>query len=119
MSQLAIYNKRSVGRVVARTAAPKHVSSANCRRPACILAHPADGARRSQTTDGDDPSIMEADVTRHNNDGLSKRCDCPRRQWLKCDHPWHFDFYKRKKFRFSLDKIAEDRGEKPPRTKGD
>lgn len=42
------YNRRSVGRVRARAAAPKHVSSGNCRRPACILPHPADGARRSQ-----------------------------------------------------------------------
>ena len=34
------YHRRSVGRVGARTAAPKHVSSANCRRPACIFAQP-------------------------------------------------------------------------------
>ena len=51
--------------------------------------------------------------------GLSKRCDCARRKWLKCDHPWHFDFYKGKKFRFSLDVIAKARGEQPPRNKGD
>jgi integrase len=51
--------------------------------------------------------------------GLYKRCDCARRKWLKCDHPWHFDFYKGRKFRFSLDVIAKARGEQPPRSKGD
>ena len=31
-------------------------------------------------------------VTLHSNDGLRKRCDCPRRAWAKCSHPWHFSF---------------------------
>ena len=31
-------------------------------------------------------------MRRHNNDGLRKRCDCPRRGWAKCPHPWHFNF---------------------------
>lgn len=31
-------------------------------------------------------------VTLHSNDGLRKRCDCARRAWAKCDHPWHFAF---------------------------
>jgi integrase len=26
---------------------------------------------------------------RHDNRGLRKVCDCPRRRWLKCLHPWH------------------------------
>src|SRR5882672_3906983 len=57
-------------------------------------------------------------ATRHTNDGLYKRCDCPQRNWLKCAHPWHFDFYKGKKYRFSLDKIARARELDLPRTKG-
>ena len=57
--------------------------------------------------------------SRQRNDGLYKRCACARRKWLKCEHPWHFDFYKGKKFRFSLDVIAKARGEQPPRNKGD
>jgi integrase len=28
----------------------------------------------------------------HHNDGLMKRCGCPRRQWAKCRHPWYFGF---------------------------
>src|SRR5437870_2732048 len=56
---------------------------------------------------------------RHANGGLYKRCDCARRKWLKCDHPWHFDFYKGRKFRFSLDVIAVARSEQPPRSKSD
>ena len=28
----------------------------------------------------------------HHNDGLMKRCGCPRRQWPKCRHPWYFGF---------------------------
>ena len=31
-------------------------------------------------------------TTRHHNDGLRKICGCPRRQWAKCRHPWHFSF---------------------------
>ena len=31
-------------------------------------------------------------MTRHRNDGLRKRCRCPRRQWAKCGHPWHLNF---------------------------
>src|SRR5712691_715713 len=57
--------------------------------------------------------------TRQSNDGLYKRCDCARRKWLKCEHGWHFDFYKGRKFRYSLDVIARARGEQPPRAKGD
>jgi integrase len=58
-------------------------------------------------------------TSRHSNDGLYKRCDCARRQWLKCAHGWHFDFYKGRKWRYSLDVIARARGEQPPRAKGD
>jgi hypothetical protein len=31
-------------------------------------------------------------VTLHGNDGVRKRCDCPRRAWATCAHPWHFAF---------------------------
>lgn len=58
-------------------------------------------------------------MIRHSNSGLYKRCPCPRRQWLKCAHSWHFDFFKGRKFRFSLDKIARARSEALPRCKGD
>ena len=44
-------------------------------------------------------------MTRQNN-GLRKRCDCPRRAWAKCPHDWHFNFKLRngKPYRFSLDR---------------
>lgn len=43
--------------------------------------------------------------TRHHNDGLRKLCDCSRRNWPKCSHPWHFNYKPRggKAWRFSLD----------------
>lgn len=43
---------------------------------------------------------------RHQNKGLRKNCDCPRRTWAKCSHAWHFNFKPRggKDYRFSLDK---------------
>jgi integrase len=31
-------------------------------------------------------------VTRQRNDGLRKICACPRRQWAKCSHVWHFNY---------------------------
>ena len=41
------------------------------------------------------------------NGGLKKRCRCPRRQWSKCAHPWHFGFaYDGKEYRWSLNKVA-------------
>ena len=41
------------------------------------------------------------------NGGLKKRCGCPRRQWSKCAHPWHFGFkYDGKEHRWSLHKVA-------------
>ena len=44
-------------------------------------------------------------MTRHHNDGLTKRCDCPRRQWAKCRHAWHLVFNHRgTRYRFSLDR---------------
>ncbi|MDP3720023.1 MAG: site-specific integrase [Acidobacteriota bacterium] len=43
---------------------------------------------------------------RHQNKGLRKHCDCPRRAWAKCQHAWHFNFQPRggQGYRFSLDK---------------
>ena len=41
------------------------------------------------------------------NNGLKKRCRCPRRQWSKCAHPWHFGFaHNGKEYRWSLHKVA-------------
>ena len=44
-------------------------------------------------------------TTRHDNDGLRKRCGHPRRTWPKCKHDWHFNFKPRggQAWRFSLD----------------
>ena len=54
------------------------------------------------------------------NGGLKKRCGCPRRQWSKCAHPWHFGFaHNGREWRYSLDKIADLRGEPKPRAKSD
>jgi integrase len=58
-------------------------------------------------------------MSRQQLGGLSKRCACAHRKWAKCDHAWHFDFFRGRKFRFSLDVIAKARGERPPRNKGD
>lgn len=46
------------------------------------------------------------DTRRHNNKGLRKICECPRRNWAKCPHGWHFNFKVRggRSYRFSLDK---------------
>lgn len=52
---------------------------------------------------------------RHENKGLRKVCEHPRRQWSKCEHPWHFNFKPRDparrcptsrdgSYRFSLDR---------------
>jgi integrase len=58
--------------------------------------------------------------TRRANDGLKKRCDCARKKWPKCPHPWHFNFHHDgRDHRFSLDVVAKARHERPPRTKAD
>jgi integrase len=31
-------------------------------------------------------------ITRHQNRGLRKVCDCARRSWAKCPHSWNFNF---------------------------
>ena len=44
-------------------------------------------------------------TTRNHNDGLRKICECPRRTWAKCRHPWHFSFkWQGTHYRFSLDR---------------
>jgi integrase len=44
-------------------------------------------------------------MTKHRNRGLRKRCGCPRKNWAKCPHPWHFNFkWKGEHYRFSLDR---------------
>jgi integrase len=43
----------------------------------------------------------------HHNDGLMKRCGCPRRQWAKCRHPWYFGFgHGGRLIRLALNKYA-------------
>jgi integrase len=60
------------------------------------------------------------EMPRKVHDGLRKRCDCARRQWAKCVHPWHFGFHHRgREYRYSLDVIAQARGEQSPTTKSD
>jgi integrase len=47
-------------------------------------------------------------VTVHRNNGLCKRCECARRAWATCAHPWHFSFkWKDVHHRFSVDRYAE------------
>jgi hypothetical protein len=42
---------------------------------------------------------------RHQNHGLHKICNCPRRGWPKCPHPWHLNFkHGETHYRFSLDR---------------
>lgn len=44
------------------------------------------------------------------NNGIRKRCTCPRRTWTKCPHPWHFSFKLRGSadhHRFPLSKYAD------------
>lgn len=44
-------------------------------------------------------------MPRHRNGGLRKRCACPRGNWTKCSHPWHFAFkWKGVHYRFSLER---------------
>ena len=44
-------------------------------------------------------------MTRHQNDGLRKRCGCKRRDWSKCKHPWHLNFqWEGQHYRLSLDR---------------
>ena len=57
-------------------------------------------------------------VSVRDNGGLKKRCGCPRRQWSKCAHPWHFGFHHNgREWRYSLDNIASLHGEPSPRSK--
>lgn len=44
----------------------------------------------------------------HDNRGLRKRCECPRRKWSSCPHSWAFNFaYRGKSYRFPLDRYSE------------
>lgn len=40
----------------------------------------------------------------YRRDHVRKVCGCPRSRWGSCVHPWHFAFYLRRPYRFSLDK---------------
>lgn len=45
-------------------------------------------------------------MARRQNSGVRKRCPCPRRNWPKCPHAWHFNYKPRGKphYRLSLDR---------------
>lgn len=44
-------------------------------------------------------------MRRNHHDGVRKICDCPRRRWPRCQHPWHFNFrWKSEDYRFSLER---------------
>lgn len=41
------------------------------------------------------------------HDGLKKRCDCAKRRWASCPHPWWFSFcHESREYRFSLAKFT-------------
>jgi len=47
-----------------------------------------------------------------------KRCAHPRAAWAACACAWHCEFFRDgRKYRYSLDKLAKDRGLPSPRTK--
>ena len=57
-------------------------------------------------------------MKRHQNDGVSKRCQCPRREWSRCVHPWHLAFKRGgTRYRFSLSRMARTLGEPRPASK--
>ncbi len=91
--------------------------------PALQIAPLADAAPEDENDDNDENDDEERDalmtisrlratgaaagpVAVRRNDGLRKRCDCPRAKWPKCAHDWHFNFKPRggPAFRFSLDR---------------
>ena len=44
-------------------------------------------------------------MPRNRNNGLRKRCSCPRTKWAKCSHPWHLNYkWKETHYRLSLDR---------------
>jgi integrase len=59
-------------------------------------------------------------MPKRTNDGISKRCECGRRTWPKCIHPWHFNFhFNGHEHRYSLDTIARREGTRPPASKAE
>ena len=49
-------------------------------------------------------------MPKRTHDGIKKRCDCPKKQWAKCCHPWWFNFHHGgREHRYSLDTIAHSR----------
>ena len=47
-------------------------------------------------------------MTRHRHNGLRKICRCPRRQWPKCGHSYHFAFFHRERpYRYSLSRLLD------------
>ena len=43
-------------------------------------------------------------VMQYRRDHVRKVCGCPRRKWGTCTHPWHFAYFYKRAYRFSLDK---------------
>jgi hypothetical protein len=43
----------------------------------------------------------------HDNNGIFKKCPCPRRKWAKCSHSWFFAFRYKRLYRFSLNKLFD------------
>jgi integrase len=41
----------------------------------------------------------------YRRDHVRKVCACPRRKWGTCTHPWHFAYFYKQPYRFSLDKF--------------
>jgi hypothetical protein len=41
----------------------------------------------------------------YRRDHVRKVCGCPRRKWGSCRHPWHFAYFFKRPYRFSLDKF--------------
>ena len=77
------------------------------------LPDPTSGAVRR-------PPSLEVDMrsTRHQNDGLKKRCACPRREWYRCPHAWFAQVsHLGRVYRVSLSRFAETHGEAIPATR--
>ena len=57
---------------------------------------------------------------RHQNDGLKKRCTCPRREWCRCPHAWFAQVsHLGRVYRVSLSRFTKAHGETIPATKAE
>src|SRR4051812_34271822 len=71
----------------------------------------ADGLPAIVSRDGSPPASLRRplmSVPRVRHHGLKKRCTCPRKEWSRCAHPWHFNFHwAGRDHRYSLHAIAK------------